>query len=89
MKSLKYILALVLILFVCGGLFASYSSECNCKLICPNCGGINTNHIHPDGGIAAQVRCRDCDTEWIEENPEEWPDPEPDTTGLMIIDLTH
>ena len=89
MKKSTIILALFFLLFVCSSLFASYSSECNCKLICPNCGSINTNHFHPNGGIAAQVRCRDCDTEWIDENPEQWPEPEPDTTSLMIMDLTH
>lgn len=34
---------------------------------------METNHYHPNGGTGAQVKCRDCGYEWIEENPEQDP----------------
>lgn len=70
----KFSLIVVLLISLCVSLFAAYTTECNCHLVCPYCRSLNTNHYHPDrGSLRAQVRCRDCGYEWIEENPEQDP----------------
>ena len=92
MKKFKtFALSAILAFSICGSLMASIShmSECHCYLICPNCGSLETNHYHPNGGIAAQVFCRTCHYEWIEENPEQWPDIPEDSTDNNIVNVLY
>lgn len=67
----KMLLVSVMALSLCGGVVVAYAEKC--ILVCPVCGGMNTNHYHPDGGKAAQVKCRDCGYKWLETNPKQEP----------------
>lgn len=69
-KSLKTIsLIIVLVVTLLGGAFAAYATKC--ILICPKCGSMETNHVHPDGGKGAEIKCRDCGYNWYEANPKQ------------------
>ena len=74
-KNLKKILIVtIMALSICGGVVAAYATKC--ILVCPECGSMNTNHYHPNGGQAAQVKCRDCGHKWCDENPPQEPSKE-------------
>lgn len=69
-KSLKTnSLIIILVVTLLWGAFAAYATKC--ILICPQCGSMETNHYHPNGGTGAQVKCRDCGYKWFEANPEQ------------------
>ncbi len=71
-KNLKKIsLIIILVVTLLGGAFAAYAITCD--LTCPNCGGKNINHFHPNKDVPCWAFCRDCETEWYEKNPPQVP----------------
>ena len=64
-KNLKKIsLIIILVVTLLGGAFAAYAITCD--LTCPNCGGKNINHFHPNKDVPCWAFCRDYETEWYE-----------------------
>lgn len=67
----KFLLIAVLLITLCGGAIAAYAITCD--LICPDCGGKNINHFHPNKDVPCWAFCRDCGHEWYEKNPPQVP----------------
>lgn len=68
-KLSKLTLIVVVLLSLCCGAVAAYATKCVLK--CPDCGSMETNHFHPNGGEGCWVFCRDCGNEWYESSPKQ------------------